>query len=48
MLLIDCTEDVTNDIAQSIIQSGLGLSQLNRRAYGLDDIYRRYFEKSQE
>lgn len=48
MLLIDCTEDVTNDIAQSIIQSGLGLSQLNRKAYGLDDIYRRYFEKSQE
>ena len=48
MLLIDCTEDVTNDIAQTIIQSGLGLSQLYRREYGLDDIYRRYFEKSQE
>tara|TARA_Y100001972_G_scaffold118841_1_gene159438 strand:+ start:3555 stop:4502 length:948 start_codon:yes stop_codon:yes gene_type:complete len=46
-MLIDCTEDVTNEIAQAIIESGLGLSQLYRREYGLDDIYQRYFEKSQ-
>ena len=46
-MLIVCTEDVTNEIAQAIIESGLGLSQLYRREYGLDDIYQRYFEKSQ-
>ncbi len=46
-VLIDCTEDVTNEIAQAIISAGLGLSQLYRREYGLDEIYQRYFEKSQ-
>ncbi len=46
VLLIDCTEDVTNQIAQTIIESGLGLSQLYRKEYGLDEIYQRYFENS--
>lgn len=41
---IGCSRDATNDIARIIIESGAGLSFLNKREYGLDDIYNRYFE----
>jgi ABC-2 type transport system ATP-binding protein len=43
---IGCTQDVTALIAGAIVGAGLGLTYLNRKAYGLDDIYNRYFEGS--
>ncbi len=44
--LIQCSEDVTNQIAHAIIQSGAGISQLFKKEYGLDEIYQKYFENS--
>jgi ABC-2 type transport system ATP-binding protein len=41
---IECSGDVAPQIASAIVGSGAGLSYLNRKAYGLDDIYYRYFE----
>jgi len=39
-----CSRDVTPDIARAIVQSGVGLTGLYKKEYGLDDIYNRYFE----
>lgn len=39
-----CSKDVTPDIARTIVQSGVGLTGLYKKEYGLDDIYNRYFE----
>jgi ABC-2 type transport system ATP-binding protein len=44
MLSIECTLDITPVIAKAIIDSGAGLNYLNKKEYGLDDIYFRYFE----
>ncbi len=41
---IECSRDVTPEIAGAIVGSGAGLNYLNRKEYGLDDIYYRYFE----
>ena len=41
---IECMYDSTPDIARAIVESGAGLTYLNRKEYGLDDIYYRYFE----
>jgi ABC-2 type transport system ATP-binding protein len=41
---IECSHDVASDIAKAIVESGAGLNYLNRKEYGLDDIYYRYFE----
>jgi len=43
-MFIECSKDVTADISRTIIQSGFELTYLNRKEYGLDDIYYRYFE----
>ena len=43
-LRIECTHDLTPLIAKKIIESGFGLNYLNKKEYGLDDIYFRYFE----
>jgi ABC-2 type transport system ATP-binding protein len=45
---IECSRDVTAEIARAIITSGEGLYYLNRKEYGLDDIYYRYFEGGAE
>jgi ABC-2 type transport system ATP-binding protein len=42
--LIQCSGDLTADIARAIVESGTGLNYLNRKEYGLDEIYIRYFE----
>ncbi len=42
---IECSKDVTTAIAAAITASGEGLYYLNRKEYGLDEIYHRYFEK---
>jgi ABC-2 type transport system ATP-binding protein len=41
---IECSTDAAPDIAKAIVESGAGLNYLNRKEYGLDDIYYRYFE----
>lgn len=41
---IHCTRDATGEIAKAIVESGAQLYYLNRKEYGLDEIYYRYFE----
>jgi ABC-2 type transport system ATP-binding protein len=41
---IECLRDITTEIARAIVESGAGLNYLNKKEYGLDDIYYRYFE----
>lgn len=41
---IECSHNSTAEIARRIVESGAGLNFLNRKEYGLDDIYYRYFE----
>jgi ABC-2 type transport system ATP-binding protein len=41
---IECSHNSITDIARAIIRSDAGLNYLNRKEYGLDDIYYRYFE----
>jgi ABC-2 type transport system ATP-binding protein len=41
---IRCARDISSSIAKTIIESGAGLTYLNKREYGLSDIYYRYFE----
>jgi ABC-2 type transport system ATP-binding protein len=41
---IECSRDLTAHIAKVIVESGAALNYLNKKEYGLDDIYNRYFE----
>jgi len=41
---IECSRDITTDIAKTVIESGAGLNYLNKKEYGLNEIYYRYFE----
>lgn len=41
---IECSQDSTSEIARVILDSGVGLNYLNKKEYGLDEIYYRYFE----
>lgn len=43
---VGCHRDATAVIANAIVETGLGLTYLRRKEYGLDDIYNRYFEGS--
>jgi len=43
-LFIEAEQDITAAVARILVNSGLGLLSLNRREYGLDEIYLRYFE----
>lgn len=43
-LYVECSHEVTADISRAIVRSGYELIYLNKREYGLDDIYYRYFE----
>lgn len=47
ILRITSMQDRTAEIARIIIASGAGLISLTKKEYGLDDIYRRYFEKQE-
>ncbi|MEX1031463.1 MAG: ABC transporter ATP-binding protein [Paenibacillaceae bacterium] len=42
--VIGCSRDLTNDLSHAVINSGAILTHLNRRQFGLDEIYHRYFE----
>lgn len=41
---IGCSHDATAAIAKVIVGAGADLTALNKKTYGLDDIYNRYFE----
>lgn len=43
-LLIHCRQQVSAEIAATIVNHGARLTNLSRHDYGLDEIYRRYFE----
>ena len=45
---IECSRDSSSDIARAVVESGAGLNFLNKKSYGLDDIYYRYFEGGKE
>lgn len=45
---IECSRDMTTEIARAIVESGAGLNYLNKKEYGLDDIYYRYFEGGED
>ena len=47
-ILIECSRDATSDIARTFIETGIDLNYLNRKEYGLDEIYYRYFEGGTE
>jgi ABC-2 type transport system ATP-binding protein len=40
--------DATAAIARVVVESGFDLTYLQKKEYGLDDIYNRYFERSEE
>lgn len=44
LMKVSCASDLSATISKIIVDSGLGLSSLSKKEYGLDDIYRRYFE----
>lgn len=44
MLRIGADRDASADIAKIIVEAGFGLTHLQKKDYGLDDIYNRYFE----
>lgn len=41
---LECSHDTTSEVARVIVESGAALNYLNKKEYGLDDIYYRYFE----
>lgn len=45
---IECSSDTTSEVARVIVESGAGLHYLNKKEYGLDDIYYRYFEGDED
>jgi ABC-2 type transport system ATP-binding protein len=47
IIKVSCERDLSSAIAKSIVESGIELNCLNKREYGLDDIYQRYFEKEE-
>jgi ABC-2 type transport system ATP-binding protein len=42
--LIECTRDLSSEIARVIVGAGVGLNFLNKKEYELDDIYNHFFE----
>lgn len=44
VMTITCARDISETIARLIVESGAGLSSLHQKAFGLDEIYQRYFE----
>lgn len=41
---VECSTDVSSELARIVVSSGVDLNYLNKKEYGLDDIYHRYFE----
>ena len=47
-LSITCTKDITAYLAKTLINAGFNLVHLHKKEFGLDDIYQRYFENTDE
>ncbi len=45
---VGCSRDIASDIARVIIDSGANLKYLQKKEYGLDDIYNHYFKEKVE
>lgn len=45
LFAIECTSDLTADIARTVVNAGYDLTHLHKKEYGLDDIYYKYFEE---
>ncbi len=45
---ISCREDITPDIVRFFVQKGLSVTGVQQKAFGLDEIYHRYFQNSQK
>lgn len=45
---IGCSRDASSEIARVIVESGTSLRHLQRKEYGLDDIYNHYFREKIE
>lgn len=45
---ITCTKDITAYIAKALINADFNLMHLHKKEFGLDDIYQRYFENTDE
>ncbi|RRJ64336.1 ABC transporter ATP-binding protein [Paenibacillus oralis] len=45
---VACSRDLTAQIAETVIRAEAELVYIRRKAYGLDDIYHRYFERRGE
>lgn len=43
-LRVGSEKDTSSDIARTVVNSGLDLTSLTKKEYGLDDIYTKYFE----
>nr|WP_280521305.1 ABC transporter ATP-binding protein [Paenibacillus mangrovi] len=48
LLQIGCSEDCSSAIAKTFVELGASLFSLQRKQYGLDEIYRRYFAGGDE
>lgn len=43
---LSCTQQITPDLVRFFVQKGLNITGVQQRAYGLDEIYQRYFENN--
>ena len=46
--LVESKNDVAAELSKLIVDSGYGLCCLNKKEYGLDDIYHQYFQESKQ
>ena len=46
--LVESKNDVAAELSKLIVDSGYGLCYLNKKEYGLDDIYHQYFQESKQ
>ncbi len=45
-LELSCHEDITPDIVRFLVQKDLAITGVNKKEFGLDEIYQRYFDNS--
>lgn len=45
---LSCNRDITPDVVRLLVEKGLGVTGVQRKQYGLDEIYQRYFEHLNE
>lgn len=43
---VSCRTEITPEVVRIVVQEGLSVTAVQRKAYGLDEIYQRYFESN--